>query len=142
MGYKPQPTSSEREQSLCPCKSKLTYAECCHPFHYGKARPKTAEQLMRSRYSAFFFRLSEYLVQTVHPDTREPDLQKQLEDTLHYLNWQFLTIVGTSKGGEKDKRGKVEFIADYFSEGQKYKIHECSRFKRYKGVWKYLDDKG
>ena len=52
----------EREESLCPCKSRLSYALCCLPFHQGKAKPETAEQLMRSRYSAYFFRLVDYLV--------------------------------------------------------------------------------
>ena len=23
--------------SLCPCRSRMSYADCCMPFHYGKA---------------------------------------------------------------------------------------------------------
>ena len=67
--------AKERDVSLCPCKSRLPYAGCCQPFHHGKAKPETAEQLMRSRYSAYFFRLVDYLVETTHPDTREPPTQ-------------------------------------------------------------------
>ena len=63
------------------------------PYHYGQAAPETAEQLMRSRYSAYFFRRIDYLVDTTHPDTREPDLKNQLENTIHEANWSFLTIV-------------------------------------------------
>ena len=132
----------EREESLCPCKSRLSYASCCLPFHHGKAKPETAEQLMRSRYSAYFFRLADYLVETTHPDTRDPGLMRELEKTLHQVNWSFLTIVAASKGGKNDKQGKVEFIADYFVDGEPYQLHERSRFKRHKGAWKYLDDKG
>ena len=138
----PEKTPKERETSLCPCKSRLSYATCCMPYHYGQAAPETAEQLMRSRYSAYFFRRIDYLVDTTHPDTREPDLKNQLENTIHEANWSFLTIVGTAKGGKSDKVGKVEFVADYFLDGQAHELHERSRFKRFKGAWKYLDGKG
>ena len=129
----------EREESLCPCKSRLSYAECCMPFHHGKAKPETAEQLMRSRYSAYFFRLVSYLVETTHPRTRAPGLQQELEKTIHEVNWSFLNIIDVSKGGKEDKTGKVEFIANYYVEGEARELHEHSRFKRYKGAWKYYD---
>ena len=141
MRKKAERAPREREESLCPCKSRLTYAECCMPFHYGKAKPETAEKLMRSRFSAYFFRLADYLVETTHPDTREPELLKELNRTLHQANWSFLTIVEAVKGGKDDATGKVEFIADYFLNGEPQQLHERSRFKRYKGAWKYLDGK-
>ncbi|MCH1508748.1 MAG: SecC motif-containing protein [Akkermansiaceae bacterium] len=131
-----------REESLCPCKSKKIYSDCCQFYHLRKTKPPTAEKLMRSRYSAFFFRLVDYLVETTHPDKRDKNLHRDLEDTIHYTNWKFLTILSTSKGGKKDKTGKVEFIAEYYWDNQPQELHECSRFKRYKGDWKYLDDKG
>jgi SEC-C motif-containing protein len=131
-----------RELSLCPCKSRETYAVCCQPFHLGRAKPETAEQLMRSRYSAYFFRLVDYLVATTHPDTREPELKAHLAESIHEANWSFLTILGSSKGGADDKTGKVEFVAEYFEAGQRFELHERSRFRRYKGAWKYLDGKG
>lgn len=131
-----------RELSLCPCKSRETYAVCCQPFHLGRAKPETAEQLMRSRYSAYFFRLVDYLVATTHPDTREPGLKAHLEESIHEANWSFLTILGSSKGSPDDKTGKVEFVAEYFEAGQRFELHERSRFRRYKGAWKYLDGKG
>ena len=130
-----------REESLCPCKSRLSYARCCLPFHYGRARPETAEQLMRSRYAAYFFRRVDYLVDTTHPDTKERDLRRQLEQTIHQANWSDLEIVGTAKGQKEDRIGKVEFIATYFVNGEQHQLHELSRFKRYKGHWKYLDGK-
>jgi SEC-C motif-containing protein len=132
----------EREESLCPCKSRESYAVCCMPYHYGRAKPETAEQLMRSRFSAYFFRLTDYLVATTHPDKREPDLKAKLEETIHDSNWQFLTIVSKSKGTKDDKVGKVEFVADYYVQNEARKLHERSRFRRFKGAWKYLDGKG
>ncbi|MFT5108156.1 MAG: SEC-C motif-containing protein [Verrucomicrobiales bacterium] len=140
--HEPEQFPQRRADSLCPCKSRATYAECCMPYHHGKSTPKTAEQLMRSRYSAYFFRLSDYLVDTTHPDKREPDLRAELEKTINEVNWRFLNILGTSKGGKDDKVGKVEFVADYFWNDEPLQLHERSRFKRYKGAWKYLDGKG
>ena len=96
---------------------------------------------MRSRYSAYFFRLVDYLVETTHPDTRDPGLKRELQAMIHKVNWSFLTILNTSKGGKDDTAGKVEFIAEYFVDGQPEQLHERSRFKRYKGAWKYLDGK-
>jgi len=56
--------------------------------------------------------------------------------------WKFLTIVSKSKGQKEDDRGKVEFIADYFWDGEVQQLHQHSRFRRFKGNWKYYDDKG
>ena len=49
------------------------------PYHHSKTKPATAEQLMRARYSAYFFRRVDYLVETTNPDTREKSLRKDLE---------------------------------------------------------------
>ena len=97
---------------------------------------------MRSRYAAYFFRLTDYLVETTHPDTRAPNLKSELEQMAPTIKWKFLTIVQSSKGGKDDKNGKVEFVAEYFVDHEKGEIHEHSRFRRYKGAWKYFDDKG
>lgn len=111
-------------------------------FHYGRSSPETALELMRARYSAYFFRNADFLVATTHPDKRRKGMKDELGSSIHEIDWSFLTIVGSSKGGADDKTGKVEFIAEYFMEGQRNKLHEKSRFKRHKGQWKYLDGKG
>lgn len=136
-----RPKSTEREESPCPCKSGLSYGDCCMPFHHGKAKPATAEQLMRSRYSAYFFRRVDYLVDTTHPNTKESTLKEDLEKMINQINWSNLRIVETSGGGKDDKTGKVEFIADYYLDGELNQLHERSRFRRFKGAWKYLDGK-
>lgn len=97
---------------------------------------------MRSRYSAYYYRRVEYLVETTHPDTRDSRLKKDLEKTIHQANWSRLTIINSSRGTKEDKTGKVEFIAKYFLDGQPHELHELSRFKKHKGNWKYLDGKG
>jgi SEC-C motif-containing protein len=78
-------------------------------------------------------------VETTHPDTKSPSLRRDLTKTVHQANWSKLTILHTSKGQRHDKTGKVEFVAEYYVDGEPYELHEVSRFKRYKGAWKYLD---
>lgn len=111
------------------------------PFHHSKAKPQTAELLMRSRYSAYFFRKVDFLVETTHPDTRYPGLRKELTRMAPQVNWRGLTVLGTAKGGREDQTGKVEFVAAYSVQGESHELHEISRFRKYKGEWKYLSKK-
>ena len=53
----------------CPCGKGL-YAACCGKFHEGKELTGNAEELMRSRYSAFVLKNEVYLLSTWHPSTR------------------------------------------------------------------------
>ena len=93
-------------------------------------------------FSAFFFRLADYLVFSHHPNTREPKLKKQLDAMLFTVQWRSLTIHSSSKGTEADKKGKVEFSAKFHENGELHEMYEHSRFLRHKGIWKYLDGKG
>lgn len=131
-----------RDSSPCPCQSGALYGGCCGPFHAGKAVPETAEQLMRSRYSAYVFRQIDYLVETTHPEARTASLRTDIEAFADAANWQSLTVLKTSQGQPGDKTGKVEFIARYFEGGALREHREHSRFRRFHGRWKYLDGRG
>ncbi|HEX8496958.1 MAG TPA: YchJ family metal-binding protein, partial [Actinomycetales bacterium] len=56
--------------SVCPCGSGAGYESCCCRLHRGEGVPATAEQLMRSRFSAFAVGDAAYLGATWHPSTR------------------------------------------------------------------------
>ena len=47
--------------SNCPCGRNKTYENCCGKIHQNINKAKTAEDLMRSRYSAFTFANISYL---------------------------------------------------------------------------------
>lgn len=138
----PEKTPRIRDVSLCPCKSRLAYGLCCGPYHAGKAKPETAEQLMRSRYSAYFFGRIDYLVDTTHPDKKVPGMREAIQDLADQARWKFLTILSTSQGQKGDRTGKVEFVAEFFVNGVAQEHREKSRFRRCRGNWKYVDDKG
>ncbi len=98
--------------------------------------PATAEQLMRSRYSAFAIGDANYLLATWHPTTRPTtiDLEPAIE-------WRRLSVRGVSAGGEDDATGTVEFVAHYWDAGERNYGHlrEHSRFVRQAGRWLYLE---
>jgi SEC-C motif-containing protein len=138
----PQPEVSEdalenpgREfRGNCACLSGEQYADCCGRFHRGDAEAPTAEQLMRSRYSAFVVGDAAYLLRTWHPDTRPRELE--LDPA---VEWRRLDIVSTGRGGPLDSEGTVEFKAHFRHDGGRGVHHETSRFLRVDRRWYYLD---
>ena len=116
----------------CPCGGGA-YAACCGPLHVG-APARTAEALMRSRFSAFALGLAGYLTETWDPSTRPAalDLDERVE-------WRRLQIVDTARGGEDDGIGVVEFRAAFRGPDGAGVLHERSRFARSGGRWVYVD---
>lgn len=120
-------------QGNCPCLSGEQYGDCCGRYHRGEAEAPTAEQLMRSRYSAFVMHDADYLLRTWHEDTR-PD-RLELDNA---LQWRRLDIVSTRRGGPLDTEGIVEFKAYFRDGGGRGVQHETSRFVRRDRRWYYV----
>lgn len=125
----PAPTAS------CPCRSGRPYADCCAPCHRGEIVPASAEQLMRSRYTAFVLGRVDYLVATLHPRQRQPDDGQVLMQTMEQTRWLGLIVLQEQQG---DEEAFVEFIAFYDDNGLA-QLHERSRFRRENGRWYYVD---
>jgi len=129
-------TSGSVDISLCPCGSGLSYLKCCQPYHLGKAA-RTAEALMRSRYSAYVLKLTPYLLDTWAPAHRPKEL---LLDTTPATKWLGLTVI---RAEQSDARhAVVEFIARYrVGGGSAQHLHETSRFIQQEedGRWYYFD---
>ncbi len=123
----------------CPCGSGNGYEGCCGAYHHGKVLPETAEQLMRSRYSAYARHLVDYLVETTHPDRRNPRLAEEIAAWAGQVEFTRLEIRRCQQGGPRHKLGKVEFTAHYRQGGEARQLRELSRFKRYRKRWMYLD---
>ena len=60
---------------LCPCGSGGSYGECCGPLHDNRVQAGTAEQLMRSRYSAYAMGRLDHVFRTWHPRTRPEEIE-------------------------------------------------------------------
>ncbi|MFT4306727.1 MAG: YchJ family metal-binding protein [Microbacterium sp.] len=95
--------------------------------------PRTALELMRSRFQAFRHADADWLRRTWHPSTRPA-----LLDLSDNPQWRGLQIVDTVAGGEQDDAGVVEFRATYRMPGGIGVLHERSRFRREHGRWFYV----
>jgi SEC-C motif domain protein len=120
----------------CPCGSGEPYDACCARYHRGEARPGTAEQLMRSRYSAYVFGDQAYLLLTWHSSTRPPSLG--LGDPTG-VKWLGLRIRAVEAGGPGDQEGIVSFVARCKVSGRAHRVEETSRFVCEAGQWVYVD---
>lgn len=117
----------------CPCGG-TSYGTCCLPLHLQQRQAETAEQLMRSRYSAFVVGDVDHLVRSWHPRTRPATVALDTD-----LTWTGLSITDTDAGQPGDRTGVVEFIARYRIGGDPGELHERSRFEFRAGRWWYLD---
>ncbi|MEH3088615.1 MAG: YchJ family metal-binding protein [Microbacterium arborescens] len=116
----------------CPCGSGRSFGTCCRPVLDGAAAV-TAEDLMRSRFTAFAVHDAAHLARTWHPRTRPDDL-----DLDPGTSWTGLDVI-LSRGGAGDETGVVEFRARWSSRGGGGELHERSRFARVRGRWVYVD---
>ena len=123
----------------CPCGSSKEYAKCCEPFITGKSLPETAEQLMRSRYTAYTNETINYIKDTLAPESQKDFNITSARKWAKGSEWLGLKIISSS-GGAADNKGTVEFIASYKQDGHKFDHHETSEFrKNEKGQWLFVD---
>jgi SEC-C motif-containing protein len=125
------PLPSNRQ---CPCGSGAGYDACCGTLHRGERQAGTAEELMRSRYSAFARGDADYLFRTWHPRTRPADVTIDAN-----VIWKALAVTGIAAGGIDDEHGEVEFTAHFEVAGRADSMHERSIFERRAGRWFYVD---
>jgi SEC-C motif-containing protein len=118
----------------CVCLSGEEYFECCGRFHDGEAEAATAEQLMRSRFSAFVLLDADYLMRTWHPDTAPSVLELDPG-----VEWGRLDILSTRRGGPLDTEGTMEFTVPFVYNGERGVHHETSSFVRENRRWYYVD---
>ncbi len=121
----------------CLCGSNLNYTQCCGLLHSGENNALNAEQLMRSRFTAYAMQNADYLLQTWDSSTRPEaiDFSKETGE------WTRLEILMTKKGLNKDSKGVVEFRAYFTQDSEEKVMNEISRFVKKQGQWYYLDGK-
>ncbi|MEH6558928.1 MAG: YchJ family protein [Oceanicoccus sp.] len=127
------------DKADCYCGSELSFEHCCGPLLAGKQIAQTAEQLMRSRFSAFCTENADYLVTSHHPSKRSPNDKLELEGTFNQCKWLQLNIVESKQGLSNDTHGEVEFVAIYRQNDDLSRLHERSAFVKENNHWFYLD---
>ena len=124
---------------LCPCGSSRKAALCCAPFLDGSRQPTTAEELMRSRYTAYTRADANYLIATLHPSKRSDDDEVNILAWAHNSRFTGLSVIKTKAGKAKDNDGVVEFVARFSDADGTYAHREISRFVKEDGRWWYLE---
>ncbi len=124
----------------CPCGSGNVFKDCCQSIVAGEQKAKTAEQLMRSRYTAYVLKDVNYLVETTHRESRTSDLAKSIRKWMKQVEWLKLHVVATEGGSELDEFGHVEFIAEYIGNTGPGRHHECSVFEKVDETWFYVGE--
>lgn len=125
--------------SSCPCGSGNKYKKCCQPFHKGKL-PKTALELMKSRYSAFSLLNAKYIINTTHPDNPDYtiDTQKWIKDiqkfvtSCEFINLEIIEFTSF------ENKAFVTFKAIIFCNNEDCSFTEKSEFIKKNDKWFYL----
>lgn len=123
---------------MCPCQSGNFYQNCCAPLHQKIINAKTAEQLMRSRYTAFVFQDIDYIVSTTVPNQQNLLDKNGLIQWAEHTQWCGLEIISHQPYLTK-RHSVVEFKAQFMT-GQGICIHhERSLFVNIKQHWYFVD---
>lgn len=125
----------------CPCNPNSLYKECCYPFHIALKSPKTALELMKSRYSAYALGLSDYIMQTTHPKNPHynPDKINWELSIDKFSNETLFLKLEIIEHTESRNEGYVTFIAYLESKGHNASFKERSHFIFENNKWYYLD---
>ena len=116
----------------CYCKSKKNFSECCQPHLSGEKKAPSAQELMRSRYSAYVLGDANYIVNTASKDKSSQDDIALIEEYAKSVKWVGLEIVQANVD-------VVEFKA-YYEDNEGLKVqHERSNFIFEDGIWLYRD---
>ncbi len=122
----------------CPCGSLKPYPDCCQVAHLNLSMVTTAEQLMRSRYTAFVMANGDYLMASHHKSTRPLKEKDSIVAWAKSVSWIRLEVLETTKGKKNDTKGTVTFNAYFYENGQVAVIHEKSLFRKEQGIWQYV----
>ena len=126
---------------ICPCGSLKKYKKCCKPFHDKITFPKTALELMKSRFSAFAVLIADYIIFTTHENNSDyiSDLKSWNQDIMNFsknTRFERLEILDFIEG---EVESFVTFKATLFQDNTDISFIEKSRFLKTEGIWKYVD---
>lgn len=127
--------------SPCPCGSPLKYKKCCKVFHDNIKNPLNALELMKSRFSAYAFKQSNYIIKTTHKENQDYsenilEWEKEIEIFSSNTDFDKLEILEFIKG---EIESFVTFRATLFQNKNDVSFIEKSRFKKEDNIWLYVD---
>lgn len=125
-------SKSNNKPRNCLCGSAIDEKSCCLPIIKGESVAQTAEQLMRSRYTAYVLGDESYVLASWYHSQRPADLS--LDENMRWSGLKVIDVVN-----DDDTTAYVEFVAGFNNNGNVGQMHERSRFFREGGYWFYVD---
>lgn len=123
----------------CPCQSGQHYHQCCYALIEKRQAARTAEQLMRSRYTAYHLKKIKYIAKTMRGPAKQGFNLQSTQKWADQLSWQSLNITRTVAGQPGDQQGWVAFEAVYLDgQQQSHTIQEISVFY-FENRWYYTE---
>jgi SEC-C motif-containing protein len=129
------PMSLANDQA-CPCGRDRSLKTCCLPLIHQEQSARTAEDLMRSRYTAHVLMESSYLLKTWHSSYRPTHLTLPNHTEVQWIN---LDVHSALAGQPEDSEGIVDYTAMSRSSVGLDWLKETARFTRESGEWRYVD---
>lgn len=123
----------------CPCGNSQPYTACCGLYIEGTQYPKTPEQLMRSRYTAFTQGNADYIEHTMRENALKNFDPKKLTAWALSVQWDRLEVIAASPVNETTQIGFVQFVAHYYENNAAQTIAELSEFKKIDSRWYYTN---
>ena len=121
---------------MCYCGTDLTFEHCCQPYIVGQRTPAHAEQLMRSRFSAYVIRNADYIHHTYAVEKRPENVIADIYDFAKSCRFIKLKVLNSEENGDL---ATVEFSAQYFYQNLFCQLNELSRFEKRDDQWFYVD---
>lgn len=149
----------------CDCGSARAYHECCQPWHdtasSTRSSAPSAEQLMRSRYSAYRQKLIAYIANTYHPSVRAQNSTAAIAEFAADAHFCHLSVTAISESLLLNDHSElssallplphaalpadslgwawVQFTVTFIMDDRLQQLHERSRFVKTANGWFYLD---
>lgn len=117
----------------CPCGRPAAFAACCGAILAGTKTAETAEDLMRSRFTAHVVRDYRYLHRTYRETARLPYVEEEIEDP---IPWTRL-VIHAHEPEVRPGVSIVEFSAFFSEKDAEHELRERSEFQRVDGAWIY-----
>jgi SEC-C motif-containing protein len=121
----------------CYCFSGKNYRDCCQPYIEETKQADNAEQLMRSRYTAYKLNKGAYILATYASEAQQQHSLEDIQQWAEQCQWLKLEVISQDLNDAQQQF--VEFKAYYIYQQQLMLLHELSRFCRENNQWRYLD---
>ncbi|RVU41161.1 hypothetical protein EOE67_02870 [Rheinheimera riviphila] len=142
----------------CYCQSGRNFNDCCQPFIQGQQLPGTAEQLMRSRFSAYCDGsdvATQYVANSYHPLSQADNPVAEITafaKAAHFIGLQVIDVSDELSLPESLQQRLPEFAAgsplsfstvhfkvQFIMQDKLHLLEENSLFIRTDLQWSYLD---